>query len=53
MRVDNNKDLRVRVYGKTFGNSELEDSGVYKGLKDSGGSRQFSLSTINETLFWN
>ena len=47
MRVDNYKDLRVRVYGKTFGDSEVEDGGVYKGLKDSGGSRQFSLSTIN------
>ena len=38
MRVDNDKDLRVRVYGKTFGDSEVEDGGVYKGLKDSGGS---------------
>ena len=47
MRVDNYKDLRVRVYGKTFGDNEVEDGGVYKGLKDFGGSRQFSLSTIN------
>ena len=47
MRVDNYKDLMVRVYGKTFGDSEVEDGGVYKVLKDSGGSRQFSLSTIN------
>ena len=47
MRVDNDKDLRVRVYGKTFGDGKVEDGGVYKGLKDSGGSLQFSLSTIN------
>ena len=38
MRVDNDKDLKVRVYGKNFGDSEVEDGGVYKGLKDSGGS---------------